>query len=132
MTGNRLWGCYSTLPDYAVTTACARFFPDDDIGVITATYLRGGTTVTGRSAIITATHPMSTRRFTLTGTATSGIEGITFAPFVTLVHQPTDISTSNAAARLSSVPLFGGHGVVAALSVWMVGMILGAAVVLPW
>lgn len=135
MTGNMMIGCYSTLPDYKVSTACEVVMPGDDFSIISTTYLFDGTMVTGALETITATHPMSTHQFTLTGTATSGIAAVTVAPFVTLVHKPTDIassSTSNAAARLSSVPSFSEHVFVPFLSVWMVGMTLGAAIVLPW
>lgn len=141
MTGNMMLGCYSTLPDYKVSTACEIIMPGSDFGTVSTTYLFDGTMVTGASGTITATHPMATQQLTLTGTATSGIAAITIVPFATLVHKPSDLapsstsdaaSTSNAAARLGSAPLFGGIDVAAVLLVWMAAMTLGAAIVMPW
>lgn len=133
MTANLGYNCYSTLPDYQVSTACEVFIPANDYGTVSTTYLFYGTMVTGASGTFTATHPMSTQHFTLTGTATSGIAAMTVVPFVRLVHKPSDVtpsSTSNAGARLSSEPSFGGNDIVVVL-VWMAAMTLGAAIVMP-
>lgn len=135
MTGNMIFGCYSTLPDYKVSTACEVIIPNNDFGTVTTTYLFDGTVVTGPNGTIAATHPMSTRQLTLTRTATSDITAVTIVPFVTLVHKPSDLapsSTSNAAVRQGSAPSFGGIDVAAVLLVWMAAATLGAAIVMPW
>lgn len=137
MTGNTYIGCYSTLSKYKPTTACMRVIPQGDVTEVSATYWYDGVTVTGNIFSITGTTPIETSTTTFATTEASELVGVTIGPIITLVHKLSDLSstspssTSNAATRLGS-KLTAWDGLSAVLGVSVLGMILGAAIILPF
>ncbi|KAJ5824639.1 hypothetical protein N7447_006979 [Penicillium robsamsonii] len=141
MTANTLVGCYSTLPDYEISTVCSMVMPRNNVVTESATVLLDGTMVSGPMVSITGTHLISTTRYNVTDSYE--LVGLTVAPFVTIVHQSGDLpasmtvhqssdlptSTSTAAVKTNGVSSnkgrFGG-----VLLVWMTAMTVGVVEVM--
>lgn len=135
MTGATYIGCYSTLPTVTPTTACARFYPEGDLTLISETYWYDGVTVVGEIESVIATSPAtSTRVITFSSDAIESFIAVSVEPMVTMVHKEGDVkagaaATTNAAMRLGSRSSWDGIGGVGA--VCLIGAILGAAIVIP-
>ncbi|KAJ5820597.1 hypothetical protein N7474_006188 [Penicillium riverlandense] len=132
MTADEIVGCYSTLSDYKISTGCIRIFPNADISTDMSTEIWvDGVTVEGRLETLVSDLPITqTLHRSFAPSETSTLVGVTAAYPITLVHQPTDLGTANAAARLNSrSPTWNGLGGV--LGVTLAAMALGAAIILP-
>lgn len=142
-------GCYSTVPDYKVTTGCYREMPSGDLGTTIQTRIEHGTTVHQAVHAVTGTLPITeTKSVTFDASETSSLVGISVFPIITLVHHQSDMqvaatatgsatgsgataTTSNAAGRIavgSSV----WDGFMGLVVVWVPAMSLGAAIVFAW
>jgi hypothetical protein len=140
MTAGPYIGCYSTLPDYKITTGCENIIPPADITAVNQTFWYDGQTIKGQVYTPVGTTPMTlTMTTSWQAVETSSLAAYSVLPFVTLIHKPADYSvtatagalaTSNAAIRSSS--LSGSWDVIGILlSVTALSMILGAAIILP-
>lgn len=136
MTGATYVGCYSTLPTVTPTSACERFYPEGDLTLISETYWYDGVTVVGEIVSLIATSPAtSTRTYSISPEQfDSFLVAVSVEPMVTMIHKEEDVkagtaATSNAAIRLGSRSSWDGIGGVAA--VCALGMVLGAAIIVP-
>lgn len=127
-------------PGLQFTTGCVRINPAGDLKAVDETFWYDGQTIKGHILSLVGTAPMTH----IMGTSwkaveTSSLAAYSVLPFVTLIHRPADYPatatagasvTSNAAVRSSSVT--GSWDVMGILfSVTVLGMVLGAAIILP-
>ena len=114
-----------------------RVIPNGDITEVPATYWYDGVTVTGEIISITGTTPIEASTTTFSASETSKLVGITVGPIITLLHKPSDLSstgpssTSNAATRLGTKSTT-WDGLSAVFGLSALGMVLGAAIILPF
>jgi hypothetical protein len=133
MTADYLVGCYSILSDYKISTGCIRSIPSADLSTDMSTEIWfDGVTVEGRLETFVSDLPITQTLYgSFAPSETSTLVGVTEVYPITLVHQPTDLGTTNAATRLNSrSPTWDGLGGI--LGVTIAAMVLGAAIILPW
>lgn len=144
MTPDLELGCYSTVPDYTISTGCYREFPNADLGQTTKTYTVNGTPSREFLQTVTGTYPITkTKTVTFDASETSSMVGVSVMPIITLVHRQSDLqaaatatatgaaSTPNAAGRVVlRASVWDGVGAVLGLSVAAMG--LGAGIIFAW
>ncbi|KAJ5624465.1 hypothetical protein N7510_000774 [Penicillium lagena] len=133
MTAQEPMGCYSTLSDYKFSTGCNRGLPIADVSADMSTEIWFyGITVEGELQTFVSDLPITqTSHYSIAPSETSALIAVTSGYPITLVHQPTDLGTTNAAARLNSRSST-WDGLVGVLGVTISAMVLGAAIILPW
>lgn len=137
MTAGPFIGCYSTLPDYKISTVCIDYVPSGDLQAVNQTFWYYGQTVVGKLYSLTGSVSLTdTQVVTFSPSQTSTLVAYSVLPFATFIHKPADYpatataaATSNAAVRMSSMK--GSWDVMGILVVSILGMALGAAIVLP-
>ncbi|KAJ5094255.1 hypothetical protein N7456_010116 [Penicillium angulare] len=96
MTGNTNLGCWSTLPDYPISTGCGCELDTDDFATVTETvWVDGKTAVWDDVLSLTATTPIShslVETFASTDVSKIGLDAMNVVPMVTLVHKMSDIA----------------------------------------
>ncbi|KAJ5819348.1 hypothetical protein N7474_004939 [Penicillium riverlandense] len=127
--------CYSTVPDYTPTSVCNEMMPTADADALPVTksiWWYGKTVEAVLGAPITADAVISETRTThFKASDVSSLLAVTAVRPITLMHQPTDVSTSNPAVRLSPRPS-NWNGIGTVVGITAAGMFLGAAMILPW
>ncbi|KAL2810796.1 hypothetical protein BJX63DRAFT_433892 [Aspergillus granulosus] len=86
MTGARNGICYSTLPNYELTTGCQRYIPPEDYALVTMSYEFGNQLISGEMISITDTIPSATETTTFAATETESLVGVSVMAMVTLIH----------------------------------------------
>lgn len=142
MTADLVYGCYSTVSDYKVTTGCLRVLPQSDVGTSTKTYTVNGTASKDLIETITATHPLSVTTTTFAASQTDMLVGVSVLPMIQLVRHQSDLkatgtagagstkatTTSNSAATVApKANTWNGLGGI--LGVSLAAIAFGAAVV---
>lgn len=131
--------CYSTLPSYKLTTGCALEWPTADLGTISISYLLYGNAVHGDLLTVTDTKPINKTISTVfTSDDVSSYIGVSTAPVLTLVHQPSDTQSSGTGPTSSSTAVVARLGpgtwgdVSALLAICGVTIAIGMVLILPW
>ncbi|KAL2867738.1 uncharacterized protein BJX67DRAFT_352175 [Aspergillus lucknowensis] len=85
--------CYSTLPDYSLSTACRTFFTQDDIATYT-TSVPGddGHLTDGEIYMITATRTGTVESTTFSAREATDYVALSQIPAIRFVHQPSDLA----------------------------------------
>jgi hypothetical protein len=125
--------CYSTLPNYTFSTACYDILLPSDVAasIDTKSIWWYGTTVEARFQSFITDALVTETVYPLQSSELSSFVVVTATAPITLVHQPTDVSTSNPAARITPRPP-NWNGIRTVLGITAAGMVLGAAMILPW
>ncbi|KAK6077034.1 hypothetical protein SCUP515_05217 [Seiridium cupressi] len=117
--------CWSPLPSYPVPTeACAREIPPEDVDYTTEVLSIFGTTITANVITYVSTSPITETHTEIFSTSEDWT-AVTFAPFVTLIHNGADASQATTSSAASPGRAGGASGAGAVFSLWAAGLAAG-------